>query len=72
MKFLTSTGVTYAKSLARAVWTKLPEDTNFMGFLFAAGSEYMAFETKNAGWVCFHPSTKTPSGGVAYRRLFKI
>jgi len=72
MKYLNSNEVVYATSLAKAPWLSLKEDTNFQGFLFAAGSEYKAFETPNAGWVCFHPSTKTPSGDVAHRRLFKI
>ncbi len=72
MKFMNSKDFTYAKSVAHAPWTALLEDIDFMGFVFAAGSTYKAFETKNAGWVCFHPNTKTPNGGVAHRRLFRI
>ncbi len=72
MKFLQPNSITFAKSMARADWVKVADDTDFQGHQFAAGSEYKAFETRNAGWVCFREGVRTPSGAVALRRLFKV
>ena len=58
-------------TLAKAEWHKLEHDTNFEGIDYAAGSMFKFWETQNFGWVCFHPSSKTPEGHTPGRFLFK-
>lgn len=53
-------------------WSVLAEDTAIDGISFAAGSQYKAFETKNFGWVVFHPDSKCPDGNTPGRRIFKF
>lgn len=63
------------QKLQTAKWTELREDTTMCDnnncWTFAKGSLFKAFETRNAGWVFFHPDTKLSNGTHAFRRAFK-
>ena len=58
-------------SMKQAQMQTLKEDTKVEGVEFAKGSQYKVFETKNFGWLVFHSSSKTPSGGTPSRIIFQ-
>jgi hypothetical protein len=55
------------KTLDKAEWRTLEEDTMFQGIMYAKGSKFKVFETKNFGWVVFATGTRTPTGNVPGR-----
>lgn len=55
-----------------AKWQPLANDTWIEGQEFAKGSQFKVFETQNFGYVVFHPESKTPTGNVPHRRIFKF
>lgn len=49
-------------SLRNSVWQTLEKDLHWGQYTYAAGSQYKLFGSKDAGWLWFHPRTKTPEG----------
>lgn len=72
MKTLTESSIVFAPNLGRAVWTSLDANAIIHDTEFAAGSFYKAFSTKDAGWVIFHPTSRTPNNQKPRKRFFRF
>jgi hypothetical protein len=55
-----------------ALWQPLSEDTWINGIMYAAGSEFKVFETRNFGWIVFKPGTLDGHGNLVSRRIVKV
>jgi len=57
--------------LKDAIWQKLDEPTHIENCAFAAGSTFKVFETTNFGWIVFDKNTRTVSGNIPVKRIFR-
>jgi len=71
MKFISLESIFYSKKIQNAKWITLNEDSILCGIPFAKGSQYKAFETRDAGYVVFKPGTKCPNGDSPGRLWFR-
>ena len=58
--------------MTAALWQSLKDDTFIQQWTFAKGSMFKCFETKNFGWIVFHPTAVLIDGGKPIRRIFKV